>query len=284
MFKIRIHCWGGLGSQMYTLALAIDALKRFPFRKICILFHTGGVTSRNLEIGALLNKFDYKIVDDFNKTSDKKIESSSSPSYSKFIKNLLLKLGFLSTANTTLEYTRLKPWVISVRGHYSHRLISYSTLDQMEEFLKPTNQNSAFEPSDKSKIALHYRLGDLLQKKRSSIVQIDRLYKLMDELTQVNIFEVIDIFSDSSHEELEELLKFLKPINIRYVRTDALNTINLLRSYDTFIGTNSKITIWAILFRLKDNNSSVNYCPINILPLLKHNIGVLDNAINLKTF
>lgn len=284
MFKLRIHCWGGLGSQLYSLALALDLLKRFPYRKICILFHTGGVTFRNLEIVNLPNNFEYKFIDDFIKTTNNEPERLVSNNFMKFLKNLLLKLGFISAANTTSEFNDLKPWVITIRGHYSHRLINYSTLDQMEKYLKLGELSTSSTLKNKSQIALHYRLGDLSLKKKSSIVQIDRVCKIINELKKSSIFQSIDVFSDSSRIELDESLIVFKPIDINYVELDPLRTINYLREYDFFIGTNSKISIWTIILRLKDNSLSINYCPENLLPLLKNNIGFLDKAINLKTY
>ena len=284
MFTLRIHCWGGLGSQMYSLALAIDLLKRFPSRKICILFHTGGTTLRNMEMGDLPNNFAYKIINDFTKSNNRGIESLISNTYVKFMKNILMKLGFVSATNTTSEYKRLKPWVISIRGHYSHRLISYSTLEQVEKYLKLSNPDNAGKIQNKSVVALQYRLGDLTLKKKRSIVQVDKVHKVINELIKIDVFDSIDVFSDSSHKELNVFLNVVKPLNINYIESDPLNTVNLLRNYDIFIGTNSKISIWAIIFRLKDNSLSTNYCPANILPLLEYNLGSLDKAINLKTF
>ena len=65
MPSIKIHCWGGIGSQLFTLALALDLNKRYPKRPIKFIFHTGGVTRRSLEIDFLPEKFRYEVKDDF---------------------------------------------------------------------------------------------------------------------------------------------------------------------------------------------------------------------------
>ena len=43
---IKIHCWGGLGSQLYALALAIDLKHRFYTRKIDTKTHQFNIIKR----------------------------------------------------------------------------------------------------------------------------------------------------------------------------------------------------------------------------------------------
>ena len=73
-YKLRIHCWGGLGSQLYAVALIYDLLKRFPKRKITLYLHTSGATRRHSEIEGIADIFEIKQVDDF-KTSDESVFS-----------------------------------------------------------------------------------------------------------------------------------------------------------------------------------------------------------------
>ena len=49
---IKIHIWGGLGSQLYALALKIDLQKKFKTRKVVLVFHNSGVTRRDAELGS----------------------------------------------------------------------------------------------------------------------------------------------------------------------------------------------------------------------------------------
>jgi len=285
MLKIKVHCWGGLGSQLYCLALAIDLLERFPFRKVHILFHTGGLTHRKLELITLPEHISYSIIEDFSKTFNRTTKNSTSSfNLKKTFKKLISNLGLIAAVNTTSEFRKLKPWVVSIRGHYSHRLICDSTVEQMDSFLKLAYCHNYVKIYDKSLLALQYRWGDLVAKKKSSIVQVDKILGVINELKKIEKLYRVDVFSDSNQNELENLLSILKPLNIQYVESTPLNTIYQIRDYNFFIGTNSKISIWAIIFRLKDNITSSNYCPENILPLLNHNMGDLDMALNLKTF
>jgi hypothetical protein len=285
MLKIRVHCWGGLGSQVYCLALALDLMERFPFRKVHILFHTGGLTHRKLELIKLPEHISYSIIEDFSK-SFKSINKNSTSSFNlkKTLKKLVSNLGLIAAVDTTLEFRKLKPWVVSIRGHYSHRLICDSTVEQMDCFLKLAYWHNYVKIYNKSLLALQYRWGDLVAKKKSSIVQVDKILGVINDLKKMEKLYRVDVFSDSNQNELENLLSILKPLNIQYVESTPLNTIYQIRDYNCFIGTNSKISIWAIIFRLKDDITSSNYCPENLLPLLNYNVGDLDMALNLKTF
>lgn len=285
MLKIRVHCWGGLGSQLYCLALAIDLLDRFPFRKVHILFHTGGLTHRKLELSEFPEHISYSIIDDFAKSLNRIAKNSTSSfNLEKKFKKLTSKLGLIAAVNTSLEFKSLKSWVVSIRGHYSHRLICDSTVEQMDRLLKPSYRNNSEKNYNKSLVAIQYRWGDLVAKKTSSIIQVDKIVSVINDLKKLEKIYSIDVFSDSNQNELENLLSILKPLNIQYAESTPLNTIYQMRDYNFFIGTNSKITIWAIIFRLKDDVTSTNYCPENVLPLLNYNMGNLDTALNLKTF
>lgn len=285
MHKIRVHCWGGLGSQLYCLALAIDLLDRFPFRKVHILFHTGGLTHRKLELSEFPDNVSYSIIEDFTKSFNTNAKNfTSSFNLKKTFKKLISKLGLIGAVNTTLEFKSLKPWVVSIRGHYSHRLICDSTVEQMDCLLDLAYRINSVKNYNKSLVAIQYRCGDLLTKKKSSIVQVDKILSILNDLKKLEKLYSVDVFSDSNQNELDNLLSILKPLNIRYTESTPLNTIYQIRDYNFFIGTNSKITIWAIIFRLKDDIKSTNYCPGNLLPLLNYNLGDLDTAINLKTF
>ena len=47
---LRVHCWGGLGSQLFALAHAYELRKKFPKRKIMLFLHTSGVSERFSEL------------------------------------------------------------------------------------------------------------------------------------------------------------------------------------------------------------------------------------------
>jgi hypothetical protein len=238
-----------------------------------------------LELNKLPEYISFSIIEDFSKSSSKITNNSiSSFNLKKTFKKLISNLGLIATVNTTLEFGKLKPWVVSIRGHYSHRLICNSTVEKMDSFLKLAYWHNYVKIHNGSLLAIQYRWGDLVIKKKSSIVPIDKILGVVNDLKKVEKLYTVDVFSDSNQNELGNLLSILEPLNIQFIESTPLNTIDQIRDYNFFIGTNSKISIWAIIFRLKDNITSSNYCPENILPLLKQNIVNLDMALNLKNF
>ena len=62
---MNIHIWGGLGSQLYGLNCALLVSELLPGKKIFLVFHSGGVTERNLELKLDKLKFDYEIIQDY---------------------------------------------------------------------------------------------------------------------------------------------------------------------------------------------------------------------------
>ena len=62
---IRIHCWGGLGSQLYAWALFERLSIRFPKRKLRLVLHTSGVTRRASDLNDLFSVDELITLDDF---------------------------------------------------------------------------------------------------------------------------------------------------------------------------------------------------------------------------
>ena len=132
MFKLRrsqiaIHCWGGLGSQMYAWALYERLEIRFPNRKLKLIFHTGGVTKRLPDLEPLFTADQKGFVQDYlskeatNEFATVARESASGikKALVKIGKRALLVTGFVATVNNEAEFSKIKPWVVSIRGHYS---------------------------------------------------------------------------------------------------------------------------------------------------------------------
>jgi len=137
-FPIRIHCWGGLGSQLFALALAYDLHAKFPSRRIIVFCHSSGVTQRPPEIYGMLDFVKCVEIKDFDENEawsarkNEKAKLSITKTFHIFLKNyvfaFLESIGFLSKSNSDLEYTKVKPWVVSFRGHYTHRILNLDFL------------------------------------------------------------------------------------------------------------------------------------------------------------
>ena len=124
---LRVHCWGGLGSQLYALSTAYDLKIKYPKRRIKLVLHTGGVTKRFSELD-FINNIEFKIiqVNDFQR-QDKGYENqikSNSLVLRTFLVRILYFFNFIVTADSNLDFDKVRPWTVSTRGHYFNREIS----------------------------------------------------------------------------------------------------------------------------------------------------------------
>ena len=74
---LRLECWGGLGSQLYAIALYLELRAKFPNKPISVRAHTAGITRREQEISILDLVPNLQFVDDFAKESTNKTKLSS---------------------------------------------------------------------------------------------------------------------------------------------------------------------------------------------------------------
>jgi hypothetical protein len=131
---MKIHCWGGLGSQLFALAIAHDLRSQHPNRRISLVLHTSGVTLRKSELDAVADSsYFISQVNDFQPISVNKHGSKrfSVISLKFLIKNFLIATKFICTGNTDLDFKKIRPWTISLRGHYFNRKISPSFFDYL---------------------------------------------------------------------------------------------------------------------------------------------------------
>ena len=255
--KIRIHSWGGLGSQLFALATAFQVHQKIPAREILLVVHSSGVTFRQLELNF---RSDWLRIEFFNDFKDSTRAGGGEVSISffgfrNFLKRFLFALGFMNSVNTDLELQRLKPWVISVRGHYSHKTIDTDTL----RFLAQILDLELLGLESNGRIGVHYRLGDLLTLDSKSFISEKMLVNQLLFLRSTYKLSEIDVVTDSplaAHD-------LLKPIgtNLNVFNKETLTTIQQLLNYNIFVGTNSKISIWVTLFRLSADPRSIVFLP-----------------------
>ena len=280
MPSIKIHCWGGIGSQLFTLALALDLNKRYPKRPIKFIFHTGGVTRRSLEIDFLPEKFRYEVKDDFIEI--KVVKNNNKFHIRKKLIGLLrivaLKSNFLSSSNNDAEFNKIKFWVFSIRGHYSLREISKGTADTILNLYRDNRNLSTKKNITKSEIALHYRLGDLYYSNIKDYIDVNLISNLIIQLCGKYKVTSIDIYSDSVTKAIDLLKEFAIPCKVNSVQSSSFETINLLLDYKYFIGTNSKISIWVIILRMSNNTRMVNFYPKEIEQQLQINVPYFYRA------
>jgi hypothetical protein len=226
----------------------------FP-RRIKLVLHNSGVTRRESEIDLLSSRIKISKVRDFRNINPQ--EFIPSKKYDFKIRDLLTsifkKLGVIIYSD---NYTRIRPWTLHLRSHYSHRFLSKETLLLVREVL----QNSATQHFTSSNSALHYRLGDLLTLTEKTFITPGRLIPGLGRIRELGEFQ-IDVYSDS----LEIALSNLQNIdssgvyNLREV--SAWDTILNLSMYKNLIITNSKIGIWGILLRLTYDFEGLIFAP-----------------------
>ena len=246
---IKIHIWGGLGSQLHGVALALDLQNRFPKRNVVLYLHTGGISRRDSELQGLFPEVEKIVVDDFKlpeKTKAHGRAKNPKISLSQLVKKSLLISGLLATSNDAAEYISIKPWVYEIRGHYSYRPISRKSADII--LRKIINIANFDEPKTKT-LGIHLRIGDLLNLETKSIVDIEKLGRELTRVLQKYNFEFARIYSDSPQLALSYLQPYLVGLKIQVAERSALNLLSDSLHFDYFVGTNSKISFWAVFFR-----------------------------------
>ena len=288
---LKIHCWGGLGSQLYAWALFERLQKRFPQRNVQLILHSDGVTRRISELDKLFSEEELFSVDDFKNGADLQTGAARSsiriPSkyrISKFglfcfkiTKRVLMKLGFVSICSTEFEFTQVRLWAISVRGHYSKLKISSETFALMKSRTSAF-QLYYFEPEEEiqESIAVHFRLGDLLELDSKRPIEAKRISTCIAMLNKKDIF----VLSDSPETALKRLSLLLQSSNLTIKNYNIWDTIKFLISVDTFIGSPSKISEWVTAIRIFDSsNKKLNFLPLEMksqmetILELKHEVG-----------
>lgn len=245
---VRIHAWGGLGSQLFAVALAEEFAASFPKRSLTIVLHTGGVTRRLPEVTELFPHFQYQYEEDFELRKVSSAQDPQPPKYSLkgVAKNILVSIGFLADCDDNNSIEKLRPWVLSIRGHYSYRVINPNFLRQLGERALTLSNLDLTE--FKEDCALHYRLGDLLTLSVKNPISATRLaseYKLINKQIP---FRKLTVFSDSP----SEVLGRLTPLIQDEVRVLDLPTTQVIASAVCsryFIGTSSKVSFWIAAIR-----------------------------------
>jgi hypothetical protein len=259
MYALRVHCWGGLGSQLYALATARDLRLRFPKRRITLILHSAGVTYRSSELTFIPNlEFDIVTVNDFKpRKENNSIKSNKMRiTISLLLKKFLIFIGFIATANSSTEFNKIKPWIISLRGHYFYRQVTPSFYSYLLSYLNSADEKCS---DKKTNISIHYRMGDLLNLEEKSYVPVDKITDVLFRvLNQYQSFD-LNLYSDSPKEASELLKNSGVETAINVHDLPAIEVIRACYKSDYFIGTNSKISLWVVNLRRYSGRINENY-------------------------
>ena len=142
---LKIHCWGGLGSQLLALNYYLRITEKFPNKRVVLVLHTGGITARNSEIDFLSSKVNMLKVDDFYDNFDKKIiQNTRFVSLKTLLKTLIKFLEdyfrFIITDDNKVYLVR--PWTYSVRCTYTSNILRKQDIVHMADILGITSNIS----------------------------------------------------------------------------------------------------------------------------------------------
>ena len=251
--KLRVHSWGGLGSQLFVLAFIYDLRKKFPKKKILLVHHTSGVSRRLFELESILeSNILLKVLDDYKPNqgiNQNKTKSVVKHLLIKTIKNILEKLYIFINIDENPEIDKIKTWTIIIRGHYTGRVVSDNFLSYCVE--KFANHDFYFPTQ---KIIIHYRLGDLINLPGKSILDPKFVIEKIRKIAEIDKSEQILVYSDT----ISEAKKLLSPIenlsnSIQFSDESTFIVMQNAIVAKHFIGTNSKVSIWISKFRKHQN-------------------------------
>lgn len=254
--RIPIHVWGGLGSQLFAVALSLDLKERFPYLHFLLKLHTGGVTSRSSEIDLLFPELEKLQIMDFSAGSQKTSQPSRGfrtikPRIMNILALVAGGLGFVNRCNTSQEFARLKPWVLTIRGHYAYRPITSQTLLVLwDRLTSPIATPGLDSEESENSLAIHYRLGDLLTLAGKDPIDVSRIGMEIQRLVEAHNPSRILCFSDSPKVAAELLQSYTlgKPLESKDL--PALSVIREACKSRYFVGSNSKISFWIVCLRI----------------------------------
>jgi len=262
---IFVHSWGGLGSQLFALAFALDLERTYPNRLVTICHHSSGVTKREFDLPTLDTLgIRSKFVDDFvpmvdsSKADLAKHSCTETKRNSRFVANLRSVLDVLGLVITTdPPDSLLRPWSVQVRSSYSNRRISDASLSKLVSLLvlddKPLRYAETF--------TAHLRMGDLITLTNKGPLDGNRVVGAMKRAAEENSELRILVTSDSP----ELISKVLDDANFfaKYDIFDgnALDTLIVLSSSRVMVASASKLSIWAILIGIELNLDRIIFIP-----------------------
>lgn len=250
--KIKIHTWGGFGSQLYGVYLYLELERQLTYRRIQVVVHTSGITERRSEIKHIISInsseiLDYKPVDVFHSRTPNGSKCIFVPKMKRGIRKILLISGFLSESNSRSEFDSVKPWVLSLRGHYTGIHFRFDTLSKLYNLIQAGTFNQL---EHRHHIGVHFRLGDLVTLDKKSPTKPELIVSCIQQIEDQSL-SIIKLHSDSLHLALS-LLEPIIPEGfiLEGTRAKSMETLSLLINSSHFIGTTSKISVWVAIFRV----------------------------------
>lgn len=245
--RVRVHSWGGFGSQLFAMIIAERLIAKKGLRQIMIVFHTSGVTERELEIPkSWLDRFRIKQVADYHPQSLRNSEPRRKALFvvmRERLKVILSLIGFTSTSNSEEEFLELRPWVLSIRGHYTRIHLTEREIHELMMKFGLSNTAQSIKEA-----AIHYRLGDLITSESKEIITPNRIIQAWKEGMTTEL--PLKIFSDSTRQDFEGVWQEVQgPANYEFYSLSPIQTIQSCFKVQEFLGTNAKLSLWVAVLR-----------------------------------
>lgn len=285
-FPLRLHSWGGLGSQLHTILMSIRLANKYPSRQITLIHHTSGITRRHLETQAIPSCIKAKSIDDYSLNENKKMPGKDFMSkFIVFVKNLRKQIA-LSTqsymiVDSEAQFAKLKPWTIDVRGHYTFLHIDKCELEQLHKLVFKDLSGISQKPF---RFFVHFRLGDLMSYDKKTNVHPSSVDALLDEMSSSADIDdnSLLIMSDSPEQINSKFLPSLRNFNFEISESkDLLGLMCTAIDSEVFLGTNSKISMWIAAFRTTLYPTKQSFLPAQIRKNMAYMVDhhFLDKAI-----
>ena len=279
---LKIHCCGGLGSQLLALNYYLRVQELYPRKRIILVLHTGGITARNSEIDFLNDKINLLKVDDYRVGSkDKQSLTTDSNSMFNFVKVSIKSLAnnFRFVITDDKKVLKVKFWTFSVRCTYTSNILRKQDIVHMADILGIISNSS-----EQNFTGVHYRMGDLPTLKPSALVPLDSVSKVINDLVKAGtVIDKVRIYSDSIIENSN--LQLPKEIDSEWKSVDTLQTISELSKARYFIGTSSKVSLWVAIFRWALNTPGDVYLPTSIISQFDQLANIdRSSSVNTKSY
>ena len=248
---ITIHSWGGFGSQLFTAYLVLKLQHYHPKRRLRVVVHTSGVTRRDSELDFRVLGVEMIEKDDFSPkidTVDIKFNNVSQY-FSRKIKNLgkksMLKLGFLCTLNDDRILSSIKPWTISIRGHYTQMSFDPSSIAQLYSLIRLPEYSDL---QNRYGLVIHYRLGDLLYIEQKDPIEPQRIGLVVNQIAHTSHGSIL--LTDSDPLESRAYIHSIPMLNeVEIENLPPRSTLMTCVHANDFVGTNAKLSLWSAVFR-----------------------------------
>jgi hypothetical protein len=230
-------------------------------RKIRLIFHSSGVTRRELELKKTEIPFEVSVVDDFKDYSPTRNATgfqSLKLLLKKAARAILEKVGLLAELDNENDLRRIPKHLLSVRGHYSEISVGRRAVQKIWSLLfhnLPLVEQMGV-------CAVHLRLGDLLILEEKSPVDPNSLWAAMRAIESISPQVKFRVFSDSNATEVSNFLKLLEvEIDFEYCHANSRQVVWESTASEYFIGTTSKLSVWISLFRQLFWSGESSYMP-----------------------